>query len=224
MFREVERDIFERFDSLDLYLVATSKLKGESASVAKGLAFVQMYAIYEYTVCTVVQTAIDSIKDQKIPLVALKPSLMALFLDAELKSLKDSGRKREWECRIELFQRAYSNDCPSLDNSILPTDSSHFRPSHLQIIFQVFGIKHLPVRRKAHLTRISEVVNNRNAVAHGRETASEVGGRYTQKDLRHRAAQMKSVCRYLVSVFDGYTSTPERFMKRPEKKEQVATR
>jgi hypothetical protein len=70
------------------------------------------------------------------------------------------------------------------------------------MIFRVFGINRLPVRRRAHIGRINEVVGHRNLIAHGTETANDIGRRYTRADISHITAQMRSVCLLLIQVLN----------------------
>jgi hypothetical protein len=205
MFGPLRSDIEARFSELESFFAAARIFDGDLAATSKGLAFVQLYAAYEFTVKSVVQTAIDSINTHAHKMKDIKPSLMALYLDRELASLRDAGRKNIWNARLRLFERVFCDDIIALANNAgPPTDGSHYRHTHLITIFNVFGIARLPARRRTHLFRIDEVVNHRNQIAHGNETAADVGRRYTRSEVSHRIRQMKSVCLLLISVFDGF--------------------
>ncbi len=205
MFAPLQLEIQRRFSSVESFFSATRSFKGDLAATAKGLVFVQAYAIYEFAVRSTVQHAIDSINNHKHKMKDIAPCLLALYLDPELTSLRDSGRKNIWANRLKLLGRAFSNDAIALPNNTKPPDDgTHYRHSHLIMIFNVFGIARLPVRRRRHLHRIDEVVNNRNQIAHGGETAEEVGRRYTRADMIHVLRQMKSVCLLLVSIFRNF--------------------
>jgi hypothetical protein len=211
MFPPIRTDIESRFQTVEQFFQATKQFKGNVALAAKGMTFVQVYAIYEYTVRTAVQVAIDAINAHKTRMRDISSPLMALYLDRELSALRDCGDKKVWNSRIELFKRAFSKDPVDLPNSAGPPhDGSHFRHTQLLMIFHVFGITRLPVRRKRHLYRIDEVVDNRNQIAHGSETAEEIGRRYSRSDVAHIIEQMKSVCLLLISIFDAYCSDSSR--------------
>jgi RiboL-PSP-HEPN len=210
MFSPLQSDIDARFEAVKSFLTATGRF-GDVGATVRGLAFVQLYATYEFTVRGVVQVAIDSINAHGHRMNEIAPSLMALYLDSELSSLKDCGPRRVWDARLKIFERAFSGDVVALSNNTgPPSDGTHYRHTHLLMIFAVFGIRRLPVRRRAHYFRIDEVVNNRNQIAHGAETAADVGRRYTYPDMIHRVRQMKSVCALLVSVFDSFCADSSR--------------
>ena len=205
MFNPLQSEVDARFQAVEAFFKATRKFDGSLAATANGLAFVHLYAAYEFTVRGAVRIAIDSINAHGHKMRDLSPSLLALYLDPELSSLRDVGRAKIWSARLKALDRAFSEDLLSLPNNAdLPTDGTHYRHSHLIMIFKVFGITQSPVRRKRHLYRIDEVVVNRNKVAHGEETASDVGRRYTREDIIHIIGQMRSVCNSLISIFDHF--------------------
>lgn len=211
MFSTLKTDIDARFLAMEQFFRATKGFAGDDAQTAKGLMFVQVYAAYEYTICSTVQLAIDVIKSHNHAMKDITPSLLTLFLDPELTSLRDVGQKDVWDRRIRIFEKAFSRDTLNISSGTKPPhDGSHFRYSQLQTIFKVFGINRLPVRRRAHIQRINEVVGHRNQIAHGSETADDVGRRYSRSEIQHIIRQMKSVCDLQVTVFDSYCSNKAR--------------
>ena len=215
MFATLRSDVVSRFAVMRSFFRATQSFRGDIAAAAKGLAFVQAYAVYEFTVKSAVQISIDAINSHGTMLKEMSPSLLALYLDPELSALRDCGIRGVWNNRIQIFQRAFSSDPVQLSSGTSPpTDGSHYRHTNLLMIFEVFGIRRLPVRRRRHLFRIDEVVNNRNQIAHGSETAEEVGRRYTRPEISHVIDQMESVCLLLVAIFDSYCVDSSRQKRR----------
>jgi len=210
MFQPLRTEIDSRFANVEAYFAATRSFQGSVGATAKGFMFVEVYAIYEYTVKTAVRTAIDSLNSKQHRLSDLTPSLLALYLDPELRSLRDTGNRGIWTARQAIFARAFSKDHAHIElDTKPPDDGTHFRYSHLQTIVAVFNIKRLPIRRLQHQNRINEVVGHRNQIAHGSETAEDVGRRYTRDDVLKMLRQMQSVCNCIVAVFDHYCSTPK---------------
>jgi len=205
-----------RFTAAESYFKASYALgtKGNSAQIAKGMAFVQMYAVYEYTVVTAVQAAVDAVAAHRHPIKDLIPSLMTLFLDPELQSLQDSSVKTAWQSRLKLFTRIFSGHLASVNNTVLPIDGSHFRSSQLQLIFEVFGIKRIPAQRKRHLERINQIVESRNAIAHGRDTAENIGRTHTRADVLQAFRQMKSVCLLLIQIIKQHCADGKRHRRK----------
>ena len=206
----LKSEVKERFSAIEDFLKATNKLEQRHKTTAKGLAFVQIYAVYEETIRKTVSEAIDSIKMHNHQLSELIPSLMALFLDSELSSVRNSGQRNQWHNRIKLFERLFSGQKAefSTSNTPLPTDGSHYRYKQLALIFKVFGISRLPVTRRMHIQRIEEVVSHRNSIAHGNDTPEAIGSRYSGSDIRKVIGAMRSVCMLWVRVFDEYCAEP----------------
>ena len=211
MFPALKCEIEARFDDIIQFFESTKTLQENHVAVAKGLMFVQIYAVYEYTINKTVSEAIESIKTHNHEMNNILPSLLALFLDPELRSFRDAQRKNEWHVRIKLFERIFSKNKMDLSSDTNPPDDgSHYRYSHLVLIFKVFGIKRIPVPRRRHERRISEVVDHRNAIAHGRETPQDIGRRYTRSEIRKAIHQIRSVCMLWVRVFESYCADPDR--------------
>ena len=212
MFPALRLEVTERFTAVENYLKAYTarEFDGELSQTARGRDFVQVYAIHEYTVKTVVQQSILAVIGHAHALKSLRPSLLALFLDPELTSIQDSGRDKIWAQRLQLFDRAASRDPARLSGTPIPTDGSHFRHSQVQMILRVFGVQRPPTTRRRHLFKIDEVVDHRNAIAHGQETAAQVGGRYSNADIRKTVRQMKSVCLRLITIAEEYCSDPAK--------------
>ena len=214
MFAVLKTEVESRFDAIELFFNETKHLKDEHAATTKGLMFVQVYAVYEFTIKSVVRVAIESIRARRYKMKDISPSMMPLFLDPEWNSLRDGGRKNEWENRLKIFERAFSNDPVDLSGETRPpSDGSHYRYTQLLVIFKVFGIRRLPVRRRQHIQRITEVVGHRNSIAHGQEKPEDVGRRYTRSEILRIASQMKSVCLLLINVFDGFCADASRYRR-----------
>ncbi len=57
---------------------------------------------------------------------------------------------------------------------------------------------------------VDEIVNHRNAIAHGDETADLVGRRYTYSEVANRITLMRAICLRLIRIVDEYCSNPQR--------------
>jgi len=202
----------ERFTAVEQYfkmsLPKRARFKGELAQTSKGLAFVQIYAIHEYTVIKLVQYAVDAIAAHSHSYSDLRPSLLSLFLDPQLTAVRTCGQKNVWERRLELLDLASSNEIASLSQAPLPVEGSHFRHAHVNLILRVFGITRTLTVRRRHLFLIDQVVDNRNSISHGEETAAEVGRRYSRRDVYRSIRIMQNVCLRLILIFSEHCNEP----------------
>jgi hypothetical protein len=214
MFHSLQLEVMDRFTTVERYfrvsLPKDARFKGELSQTSKGLVFVQIYAIHEHTVLKVVQHAVDAIAAHSHSYSDLRPSLLSLFLDPQLTALRECGQKSLWDRRLDLLDLAVSNKTASLSQAPLPADGSHFRHGHVNLILRVFGITRKLTLRRRHLFFIDQVVNNRNAISHGEETAAEVGRRYSRSDIYRSIRIMQSLCLRLILIFSEYCNEPTK--------------
>lgn len=147
------------------------------------------------------------------PFKDLRPSLLALFLDSELKSLRDVGPNKVWDRRLSVLLQADGDVPATVANTVLPGDGTHFRSSQLQLICKVLGIRRRPARKWKHLQRIDEIVGHRHAITHGRDTAESIGRRYSMADIYHRIRQIQSVCLHFTEIVEEHCSDTTRFCR-----------
>ncbi len=209
MFPTLRLEVMDRFTAVEQYFRASRSFRGDLSQTAKGLAFVQVYAIHEYTVKNVVRIAIDEIAAHSHKYADLRPSLLTLFLDPQLRSLRDCDPKNVWENRLKLLDRSTSEGSV-LSVDVLPGDNTHFRHTQIKLILRVFGVTRAPTVRRRHLYRIDEVVNNRNFIAHGLETPVDVGRRYSRQDITRVIRQMKGVSLRLISLIAEHCGDPKK--------------
>lgn len=175
------------------------------ASAWKGLAFVQLYATYEYAVRSGVQATLVAVRGSGVEIRALRRDLLALVLDANWESVSMSGRPRVWGSRMALIAKMDSIDSSAtLRDDLFPTDGSHYRISQLQTIWRIFSIDAPIVPEPRLMGRIEELVENRNAISHGRHTPEEVGGRYSWQDISARVVDTDAICGHLVGTLDAH--------------------
>jgi hypothetical protein len=206
MFPDLQLEILDRFTAVEQFLRKSPK-HGDLSQTAKGLVFVQIYAIYEYTAKNITRLAITEIASQKHNYANLRASLLAIFLDPQLRALRDCGEAKAWEKRLELFDRAVA-EYPIATVFTMPHDGSYFKHTQAALILRTLGIKRKLTVRRQHPYRIDEVVDHRNSVAHGEETARDIGRRYSRKEIWDRIELMKRFCLRLISLSSEHCSNP----------------
>jgi len=213
MSRQLQVEVMDRFARIESFFKSTRHMSGDASATARGLVFVEVYGIYEHAFCGTMQLAVDSISEHGFRYADLPPGLLSLFLDDEFKAAKQSGWKKSWLKRLQLLETAFSYEPAVTANTVMPIDGSHFRHTQLLLMFRTLGISRCPTRRRSHLYRIDEVVENRNAVAHGRSTAKDVGKRYSRTEVRRILRQMRSVCLTMIDLVDAHCCDAGRFSR-----------
>jgi hypothetical protein len=114
MFPQLQLEVLDRFSSVETHFRNSPKgprgANTETSQTAKGLVFVQIYGIYEYTARNVTRAAIEGIAAHGHHMNELLASLQAVFLDPQIRAIRDCGDRTVWERRLELVERAASRD------------------------------------------------------------------------------------------------------------------
>jgi len=171
---------------------------------AKGLFFVHLYGVYEFTIVSALRRTLQIISEAGVRHVDCQPALLSLAFDAECESLASAGKFTKWTKRRALFDRVRSTDLIVIKDSLVPTDGRNCRYTHLDGIWKSLHIRETVLPRMELRGRIEELVEKRNAIAHGQESPSSVGSRFTLSELDDRYNAISEVCTYIVETFDSY--------------------
>ena len=177
----------------------------EAAATCRGLLFVQLYGVYEYAVRTSVQASLDFLTTASLSCVDIRRSLLTLVLHPQWTSAATAGTPRLWSQRLALLDSmANSNALTDLDNTLFPSDGSHYRANQLRTIWSIFGITLPIVPDSALIGRIDELVEKRNAIAHGRETARAIGSRHSTEEMEVRLRDTEIIAYYVIDTMNTY--------------------
>ena len=206
VFPTAKREVGSRIVEGRRFLSISSTTDSEAAT-RRGLLLVQLYGVYEYAVRSSVRGALDHVRSESMGCSDLQGSLLSLVLDPQWMSAGTAGPERRWEARIKLIDEMASDQpLVTLNDTIFPSDGSHYRVRQLHTIWRVFGIQ-VPVVPDQRLRgRIAELVENRNAVAHGRRTARAVGGQLSQHEMDDRVTDTKMIANYVIDTMSDHCS------------------
>lgn len=180
----------------------------QAGRVAKGLVFIELYALYEYAVTDSVRAALSEMKSRATPLNSIRFELLALVLKPECAAVIDSGRKTLWDKKFELFQLMASPQPMTTPDDAFPDDGSHFRHKQLRTIWRLFGITKPEVPHGRFIPLIGELVTNRNAIAHGRSTAEDTGRRYSRKEISAKIRRTERLCLHIIGTIESHCGVP----------------
>ena len=175
------------------------------ASACKGLAFVQLYATHEYSVRSAVQATLVALRTAGVEMRTLRRDLLSLVLDSHWTSVSNSGRARVWDSRRALISSIDSVELTStLKDDLFPTDGSQYRIQQLETIWKIFSVSPPVVPERRLIGIIEELVENRNAISHGRFTPEEVGRRYSAQDIADRVEDTNTIAGHIVSSLESH--------------------
>lgn len=163
----------------------------------KGNFFVNLYGAFEYTVYALVSRVIDKINEvQGILVTDLKPCILSILLHNECNAIHQVSNKK-WEKRLQLFNKIKAEEKNLIDNTVVPAQSGNLKYPQIEQICQVLGVEFPIIHDMSLKSRLSSIADNRNAIAHGRKTACEIGGQYTKTQLNDYYMIIEEYCLYL---------------------------
>lgn len=183
-------------------------------NMRKGLLLVLLYGAFEYSITRAVTELTILINSRSVEIGHINASLYALALDPQLASCMAVGRDFKWQRRVELFQKQASSDPAIIHDTPFLSQMENVWANVIQKMFTVFGIS-IPALYDPKVRQyIDEVVDKRNAVAHGRESASKIGQAYTTGRLQNLLEEMSRQMQYIFSAFEDHLDT-KAFVKVP---------
>lgn len=199
--RSFHESIKRQEASTDLVIKTNSK-------ISKGLFFVELYGIWEYTVHTTLQNTNTHLTSLTKKCLDVKPQILSLAMNPLFDSLR-TAQKKKWEKRIEILSNVNSNLLASLTDYVDVTMGRNIRYSQLQDIWDCYGIPSPILPANSMIGRLDEIVGNRNKIAHGRGSASDVGRRYTHSELLVRLNDIDMLCFSVISKLEQYCVNKE---------------
>jgi hypothetical protein len=186
--------------------------KGDDSRSAKGLLFVQNYAIYEYVVVESVRGLVQGLNSRSLAFATTRTELLAMALDPEFMSIIDGKPPKTWARRAELLRKVRSTTPVAINDGLFPKDGTHFRPPQLETIWSIFGLPGDIVPQARLRGHITEMVETRNRIAHGREAPHLVGGRFSVGDLEKRINDTEAVCTHIIATATSYAAQANAFL------------
>ena len=180
--------------------------------IQKGLLFVSFYASVEFTVTNCCSTFLAILQDKEYIPIKYKKNILCILLDPEFKSVIDSGKKNTWKRKEALISGIFSENKPFIDNTVFPADGTNIGLTQLKDVWNFLHIPGPVIPDGESEWYLQDIKEHRNAIAHGRMKASEVGQRYTLTELEKRHNFVNMLCGHIVESFSSHVKN-EGFLK-----------
>ena len=171
--------------------------------IMRGLFYVQLYASLEKTVNEIIENTLIHIGTKSVQFKHYTSPFYSISLVDKLKSFKDSGHSNFFKKAFEVFSESSSSNVPSLNESVFANNLQNIWTNTVIEVCNSFGIKELSITPRVRAT-IDEIVDKRNAVAHGRESAVVIGERHRTDVLRTKMEIIITFCDHLIDAFEDY--------------------
>ena len=206
-FESVNNVINERFQEVRDFL---SLIKGREAAeqpniasdtkTCRGLFYVHLYSVFEYSINHSIQNTLQLAAQKQVKLNDLDPRFYTIGLNHIFQAYLTTKPDKRWKKRIEIFDLMGSSKETEINNNLF---GDYLQNVWADTLIDVCNCICLPSsvqpdpRERQY---IDELVDKRNAVAHGRESAHSAGERTNSKDLELRFIIIKGIVDRLVDA------------------------
>jgi hypothetical protein len=149
----------------------------------RGLWLVSMYGAVERSVNAIVESAIQVVSSHGSRSIDCVPSLHSIFHYSKIQSVQSCGRGKVFDSSVSLFEASLSSAAMIGSDNTLSESLQNVDASTMRWVAKLFGTSPLIIDGPV-AGRLSTLRERRNAIAHGRESASEVGERYTVEEMQ----------------------------------------
>jgi hypothetical protein len=199
-----------RFGEVFTYLTFISSLEPQDFTppsleikIMRGLFYVHLYAAIEKTLNELVEDTLLTIKNKNIRNKDLKIHVNVISLHPKLLSFKDCSSKNFLERAKSLFLGTESDDIFPINETMMGMYMQNIHYSTLQNLSVLFELPNF-VPSPLDQIIIDEIVSKRNAVAHGREQASEIGQSFNCQQLRTKMMSVQGIIFSYIDILDSY--------------------
>lgn len=206
--RVVSRD---RFNDVLVLLNFITSLEPDNVAVVtphevkilRGLFFVHLYGAFEKTLNELVQHVLLKIKGMNPSNCHLIIPFNAISLSRKWKGIKDSGYKDAFTRIAEFLECIEMEHFHEFDETLFASLLQNAWVKSIEEVILAFGASGFSISVD-NRTIINELVDKRNAVAHGRESAAVVGERFRCDVLRRRLTDIQTFSNELIDYFENY--------------------
>lgn len=208
MFSSTEQEVRDRIrqskELLELALTLEPQdetIDSEIFKIQKGYLFVSFYSSLEFTLVSVVGRYLELLKKQPKKPMDYRKYILCTILNANFNSVRDCGKKKLWDKKADLFDSLFSDEVALIDDSVFPADGINISYKQVQDVWKFFHLTGEPLPDSVNILLLNEIKDHRNAIAHGREKAVEIGARYTPGMLIEKERAIEALCFHILETF-----------------------
>lgn len=171
--------------------------------IMRGLFYVHLYSALEKAINETIEQTILLVKEDAVINKHYKNNFNVISLNSKMQAFKDCSNKNYFSKSAEIFESITADECFELNNTVFSENLQNIWCNTIQEAVRSFGANPISIEPRVRLT-IDEVVEKRNAVAHGRETPVLVGERHRTTVLRVKTQEVQLVVEQFISTFEDY--------------------
>lgn len=200
------RVLLELIESLEP--VTPAEATSVQVKILRGLYYVHLYAALEKTVNESVEQTLLLISREGIANGHYKTPFNVISLHNKMQGFKDAGYKSFFKKSIDVFSAVDSEYASNINNTLFSTNLQNVWYKTLDEVLRCFGIPGFQIDPRYRII-IDDIVDKRNAVAHGRESTIEIGERHRSDVLRKRMQDIIIVSDLFIDCLETYIINKE---------------
>jgi hypothetical protein len=186
--------------------VREKELDSASFHALKGLFYVTLYAVVEHCVSGIVERLLEEVERLAIPANKLKPGLASVSGAPLFQSAADLASLKKFAKRHEIVAYVTSSNPAEFSQGVLADECMSASGDSIGALWLLLELPASPFSTRERAI-FNEIFERRCAVAHGRETVSEVGSKFTVKQLEDRLKLVQTTTSdWLASASSALTS------------------
>lgn len=210
LFSIVRSNSRERFSEVFINLAFIEKNEGPAESsievkILRGLFYVHLYSVMEKAINETIEQTILLVKQDGVKNKHYENSFNVISLNSKMQAFKQCSIKNYFSKSAEVFESLGADDSFDLSNTIFSDSLQNIWYKTIQEAIRSFGASPIYIEPRVRLT-IDEIVEKRNAVAHGRETPVSIGERHRSNMLRLKTQEIQMVVEQFISTFEDYVN------------------
>ncbi|MDH0349080.1 MAE_28990/MAE_18760 family HEPN-like nuclease [Aeromonas dhakensis] len=199
---------------VNLSFIESMEPQGEAPitiKILRGLFYVHLYSALEKAVNETVDQVILIIKNNTVKNKHFTMHLNIITLHSKMQSFKECGYKEYFKKSYDIFNSIDSEESFEIIETVFSSSLQNVWFNTIQEIIDSFGAEKMTIHPRVRYT-IDEIVEKRNAVAHGRESPTSVGERHRCEILRKKTQEIQLFVEEFISTFENYI-TDKKYLK-----------
>lgn len=214
-FEPARRISSERLSEVLIYLNYISSVEqpagipaSQDLKIVKGMFFVILYGALEKSTHELLQLLLVKIKALQPKNKHVVLAFNVISMARRWKSVKDTGYKDIFPKMSEFFSCLDSTEYLGIDETLFAGLLQNIWADTIEEVVKALGVPGFKLTIGDRAV-VDELVENRNAIAHGRESVSSIGGRYRSDDLRKKLEDIQSLIVKLIDRVETYFNQRE---------------
>ncbi|MGE6126094.1 MAE_28990/MAE_18760 family HEPN-like nuclease [Aeromonas media] len=202
----VKRNKIHRFKpvSTNLFHISQGDVADDINKIQRGLYYVHLYSALEKTTNEIIERVLLIISGFKVKYEHYIAEFNTISLSAQMMSYKSATKDNAWLKSHDLFTTMCSLEEAKINESFFSASLQNIWFETVDNLLKCFGISTIEDVDGSLKIALNEVVDNRNAVAHGRISADIIGERHRSDVLRERTETVSNILDDLITKYEKY--------------------